>query len=329
MKIAIINSSSFGQNFPEHIEQLEQYGTVERFNVPTHLPAKELAEVLADHEIIISSVTPFFTREFFELKQNTKLISRHGIGYNNIDMEAATEYGVPVTIVSPEVENDAVAENAVAILLANMRKVLPAEQATKSSNWALRNTFLGRQVREKTVGIIGFGNIGSRVGEIMYGGFKVRLLIYDPYVTPERLALPGVEQVELDYLLANSDVISLNAKITHETKYMISDREFDLMKDGVYIVNTARGELFDEDALIRALDSGKLAGVSMDVVENEPIDGTHRLLTYENVIITPHTSAYTSECLYEMGNKCVSDVIHLLSKKPLKVQVNPEVKVAY
>lgn len=325
MKIAIINSSSFGKNFPEHISQLEKFGTIERFDVPTRIPATELAELLAEHAIIISSVTPFFTREFFELKKNLKLISRHGIGYNNIDMAAATEHGVPVTIVHPEVENDAVAENAVAILMAQVRQVIPAEAATKSSNWAKRNTFLGIQLRDKTAGVIGFGNIGSRVGEILKGGFNVRLLVFDPYVSDEHLASFGAERVELDELLETSDVISLNAKVTPESKYMISDREFALMKDGVYITNTARGELFDEDALVRALDSGKLAGVSMDVVENEPIDGTHRLLKYDNVLITPHTSAYTQECLYGMGDKVVSDVVKLLNNEIPDVLVNPEV----
>jgi len=325
MKIAILNSSSFGKNFPEHIQQLEEWGEVERFDVPTNIPAQELAELVAEHEIIISSVTPFFTREFFELKNNLKLISRHGIGYNNVDIAAATEHGVAVTIVNPEIENDAVAENAVAILMAELRKVIPAERATKTSNWSKRNTFLGMQLREKTVGVIGFGNIGSRVGEILKGGFKVRLLVFDPYAKEERLLNAGAEQVELDYLLEHSDVISLNAKVTPESKYMISDREFDLMKDGVYITNTARGELFDEDALCRALDSGKLAGLSMDVVENEPIDSSHRLLQYDNVLITPHISAYTKECLYGMGDKVVSDVVNILTGKVPDVLVNPEV----
>jgi len=325
MKIAIINSSSFGKNFPEHIEQLEQFGAIERFDVPTRMPATELAELLADHEIIISSVTPFFTREFFELKKNLRLISRHGIGYNNIDIKAATEHGVAVTIVNPEIENDAVAENAIAILMSQVRQVIPAEAATKTSNWAKRNKFLGIQLREKTAGVIGFGNIGSRVGEILKGGFNVRLLVFDPYVSDEYLASFGAERAELDDLLAQSDVISLNAKVTAESKYMISDREFGLMKDGVYIVNTARGELFDEDALVRALETDKLAGVAMDVVENEPIDGNHRLLKYDNVLITPHTSAYTQECLYGMGDKVVSDVVKIMNNEVPDVLVNPEV----
>jgi len=325
MKIAIINSSSFGKNFPEHIKQLEQYGVVERFDVPTRIQAKELATLLADHEIIISSVTPFFNREFFEQKQNLKLISRHGIGYNNIDIEAATEHGVAVSIVNPEIENDAVAENAIAILLTQVRKVIPAERATKTGNWAKRNTFLGSQLRDKTVGVIGFGNIGSRVGEILKGGFNVRLLVFDPNKDESYVSSFGGELVSLDYLLKSADIISLNAKVTSDSKYMISEREFNLMKDGVYIVNTARGELFDEDALVCALESDKLAGVSMDVVENEPIDDSHRLLKYDNVLITPHTSAYTKECLYAMGDKVVSDVVKIMNNDVPDIMVNPEV----
>lgn len=324
MKIAIINSSSFGKNFPVHLEQLKEWGEIECFDVDTHISAPELAELLKEHEIIISSVTPFFPREFFELKKNLKLISRHGIGYNNIDVKAATEHKVAVTIVNPEVENDAVAENAVAILMSEIRKVIPAEQATKTGNWAKRNQFLGIQLRGKTVGVIGFGNIGSRVGEILKGGFAVRLLAYDPNVSAEAMAVLGAEKVELDELLQSADIISLNASVNNISKHMISDREFGLMKNGVYIVNTARGELFDEDALCRALDAKKLAGVAMDVVENEPIDETHRLLKYENVLITPHTSAYTKECLFEMGNKVVSDVANVLTGKKPSNLVNPE-----
>lgn len=325
VKIAIVNSSSFGKNFPEHQERLLAYGDVDYFTVPIQISAKELAELLKGYEIVISSVTPFFKREFFELHDDLKLISRHGIGYNNIDIEAATDHGVAVTIVPALVERVAVAENAVAILLSAVRQVVPAAMKVKESKWSSRAKFQGIELTGKTIGVIGFGNIGSRVGEILKNGFDMHLLAYDPYITKEQFERSGAKSVDLETLLKESDFISLNAMVTDESRYMISYHEFSLMKEGVYIVNTARGELFDEDALMQALESNKLGAVAMDVVEGEPIDGNHRLLSYDNVLITPHTSAYTKQCLQEMGDNVVSDVENILNNRTPKELINPEV----
>ena len=307
-KIAIINSSSFGRRFPDQMERLEKIGEIERFTFAIDTPGKELAEKLQGFDILISSVTPFFTREFFDHKDETILISRHGIGYNNVDIEAATEKGTVVTIVAPLVERDAVAENAVAGLMAVTRQTLPAAKAAKEGRWADRAQFVGNQMTGKTVGVIGFGNIGSRVGEILKHGFNTRLLAYDPNRSKEELESYGAESVSLDELLQQSDMISLNAFIDQSSYHMISDREFGLMKKGVYITNAARGELMDQDAVLRALDNGIIAGYAADVIEGEPVDENHPYFKYDNVLVTPHTSAYTIECLRGMGEKVVSDV---------------------
>ncbi|WP_394237748.1 D-isomer specific 2-hydroxyacid dehydrogenase family protein [Niallia oryzisoli] len=323
-KIAIVNSSSFGRRFPDQMERLEKIGEIERFTFAIDTPGKELAEKLMGYDIIISSVTPFFTREFFDHKDKTILISRHGIGYNNIDMEAATEKGTVVTIVSALVERDAVAENAVANLMAVVRQTIPAYKAAKEGRWADRAQFIGHQLTGKTVGVIGLGNIGSRVGEILKYGFNARLLAYDPHQSKEELEKRGAEAVTLDELLKESDFISLNAFIDPESFHMISDREFGLMKKGVYITNAARGELMDQDAILRALDNGIIAGLAVDVVEGEPIDETHPFFKYDNVIVTPHTSAYTFECLRGMGEKVVSDVEKMVNNEQPENVVNAE-----
>ena len=307
-RIAIINSSSFGRRFPDQMERLEAIGEVQRFTFPIDTSGKELAETLRGFDILISSVTPFFTREFFENKDETILISRHGIGYNNIDIDAATEKGTVVTIVAPEVERDAVAENAIAGLMAVMRSTIPAAQAAKEGRWSDRAQFVGNQLSGKTVGVIGFGNIGSRVGEILKHGFNARLLAYDPNISKEELETKGAESVSLDELLQQADVISLNALINESSYHILSEREFGLVKKGVYITNAARGELMDQEAVLRALGNGTIAGLAADVIEGEPIDENHPFFQYENVIVTPHTSAYTFECLRGMGEKVVSDV---------------------
>ncbi|MCS7202772.1 MAG: D-isomer specific 2-hydroxyacid dehydrogenase family protein [Dictyoglomus sp.] len=325
IKIAIVNSSSFGKYFPEHIERLKKLGEVERFEFPEDINGKTLAEKLMGFSIIIASVKPYYNKEFFDYKDKTLLITRHGIGYDNIDIKSATEKGVIVTKVSGEIEREAVAETAIALLMSVIRKIREASLKVKEGKWKERAKFIGWEIKGKTVGVIGFGNIGSRVGEILKKGFDAKILVYDPYLSEEEIAKRGGEKVSLEELLKNSDIISLNCSLTSENYHMLSFKEFSLMKDGVFIVNTARGELIDEKALISALELGKVGGVGVDVVEGEPIDENHPLLKFENVVITPHISAYTYEALKAMGDKVVSDVERVLRGEIPEEVINKEV----
>jgi phosphoglycerate dehydrogenase-like enzyme len=325
VNIAIVNSSSFGRIFPEHIQRLEALGKVERFEVPKDMGGKELADKLKDYPIIIASVTAQYNREFFENMDEVRLITRHGIGFNNIDVNAATEKGTIVTKVQALVEREAVAENAVALLMDVMRKVRPASRAAKEGKWNERAKFIGHEIKDKVAGVIGLGNIGSRVGEILKNGFNARLIAYDPILSAKEIRNRGAEPVSLEELLKTADIISLNAFVDKESYHLLSEKQFSFMKKGVYIVNAARGELMDEKALLKALDDGTIGGVGLDVVEGEPIDENHPLLKYENVIITPHTSAYTYECLKGMGDKVVDDVEKVVRGEKPEGVVNTEV----
>ncbi|HHV74920.1 MAG TPA: hydroxyacid dehydrogenase [Thermoanaerobacterium sp.] len=314
VKIAIVNSSSFGRNFPEHLEKLKKFGEVDRFQFPYDMHGKELAEKLMGYSIIVASVKPYYDKEFFEHKDETLLITRHGIGYDNIDIKSAQEKGTYVTKVDGYVEREAVAESAVTLLLDVVRKVRGASLKVKDGKWSERASFMGAELRDKVIGIIGIGNIGSRVCEILRYGFNAKVIAYDPYVPSGLIRERGAEPVEtLEELLKAADMISLNASLNKGNYHMLSFKQFSMMKDGVYIVDTARGELIDNEALMKALDDGKVAGVGLDVVENEPIDENHPLLKYENVVITPHISAYTRECLKGMGDKVVSDIEKVLN----------------
>lgn len=319
--IAIVNSSSFARRFPSQLKRLEAIGRVERVNVSSTMHGNELAEALRDYNIIISSVTPFFDAEFFEHKKDVLIISRHGIGYNNIDIPAAKAAGTHVTIVSPLVERDAVAENAVANLLAVMRQVVPSSKAAKDDRWRDRAQFVGNNITGKTVGVIGCGNIGSRVAEILKYGFSTRVLVCDPAVDPTWVKQHHMEVCELSTLIENADVISLNAALNDTSYHILSDEQFHHMKKGVYITNTARGDLLDEEAVCKALDEGIIAGLAVDVMHEEPADNTHPYFAYDNVMVTPHTSAYTFECLKGMGEKCVSDVEHAIKGEALSCLV--------
>lgn len=306
-KIAIVNSSSFGKVFTDHLARLESIGQVDRFTIDSEVGGKELAETLHGYNIIVASVTPFFTKEFFAHKDELKLITRHGIGYNNIDVEAATEHGTIISIVPPLIERDAVAENNITNLLALMRKTIGANQSVLDDKWENRNHFVGNGLSGKTVGVIGVGNIGSRVVEILNYGFRCTVLGYDPYISRHEIEKYGAKSVSLEELLKNSEVICLGASLNKDNYHMISTEQLNLMKDNVYISNTARGALIDEAAMVEALKAGKLGGLATDVLEVEPGRSNHPYLQFDNVIMTPHTAAYTMECLEGMGETCVTD----------------------
>lgn len=325
MRIAIVNSSSFGRLFPEHLERLAALGEVRRFDFPANVGGEELAHALAGFPILIVSVTPRFGPDFFAHKDETWLIARHGIGIDNVHLPSATARGVLVTRVPGPAERDAVAEATVALMLALARHIPQAASAVREGRWRERAAFVGWELRGRTVGLIGFGNIGSRVGEILARGFGARVLAFDPYVSTESVRAAGAEPADLDTLLRESDVISLHAALTEENYCILSHDAFARMKPGVLLVNTARGELIDETALMVALESGRVAGAALDVVEGEPIGPDHPLLRFPNVLVVPHIAAYTRETLRRMGEKMVADVERVLRGEVPDEVVNPEV----
>lgn len=314
-KIAIVNSSSFGKIFPDQISRLEKLGEVKRFEVPGNIEGKELAEILHGYDMIIASVTPTFGKEFFKYKDKTILISRHGIGYDTIDVIAAKENDTIVSIVPALVERNAVAELNVTNLLNIMRKVNQSYQAVLSDKWENRSQFVGNGLTNKRVGVLGIGNTGSKIVEMLRYGFQCEVLGYDPNKSKMELEQFGARKVNLDELLEQSEVICLAACLNEDNMHMISTKEFMKMRDNVYISNAARGALIDESAMVSALESGKVAGFATDVLEEEPGRANHPYLQFDNVLMTSHIAAYTKECLEDMGNKCVNDCMDVAAGK--------------
>ncbi|GAA2910887.1 D-isomer specific 2-hydroxyacid dehydrogenase family protein [Enterococcus pseudoavium] len=325
-RIAIVNSSSFGKIFKDQMEQLEKIGEVASFTVDGEIGGKELAELLTGYNIIIASVTPFFTQEFFDHKDELILITRHGIGYNNIDIEAARKHDTLVTIIPALVERDAVAENNITNLLALLRKTVEADLSVRNDKWEDRANFVGRALFNKTVGVIGVGNTGSCVVEILRNGFRCNVLAYDPYKSALHIESYGAKKVDFTQLLQESDIICLCASLNNDNHHMISTAEIAQMKDNVYLSNSARGALLDEEAIVTALATGKIAGLATDVLEEEPGRKDHPYLAFTNVVMTPHTSAYTMECLQEMGAKCLRDVEDVVAGKLPERAVQAESK---
>ena len=307
-RIAIVNSSSFGQHFPEHIERLEKIGPVEGVRVAGDCHGKELAEALEGYNIVIASVTPFFDREFFDNKRDLLLLSRHGIGYNNVDVDAAAACGTLVTTVSPRVERDAVAEGVVATLMDCMRRVSDSHVAANEGRWAERASFLGNGLSGKTLGIIGCGNIGSRVVEILKRGFDMCVLACDPKRFDHWADVLGVEYTDLDTVVSNCDVLTLNADLNPTSYHILGEEQLAKMKKSVYVVDNARADLIDQQAMLKALDDGTVAGLAIDVMHDEPPKPDDPYFNHPKVLVTTHISAYTQECLVEMGEKCVGDV---------------------
>ena len=248
-----------------------------------------------------------------------RIIAKHGVGVDNIDIAAATERGIVVTT-APSANDQAVADLAMALLLALLRRIPEASASVKAGRW---ERFLGAGLAGKTMGILGLGRIGQNVAR-RAAGFGVALIGADP-VWPEEAAREiGIRRMDIRDLLAESDIITLHAPLTSETEGLIGEREIALMKPGVWIVNTSRGKVVNEKAMYEALVSGKVAGYATDVFETEPPAGSP-LLSLPNVIGTPHMGTHTRESIRCMGDRVVDAVLGVLRGERPEHVVNPEV----
>lgn len=324
--ISIVNSSTFGKHFKEHISAIEQFADIRHITVPSDIDAETLAEKIKTSNGIIASVTPKFPRKVLEQCKELVILSRHGIGCDNVDLHAATELGIMVSRVKGLVEREAVAEYAVALLMAAARLVPHGSHAVKNSQWSERFRMIGMELKGKTIGIIGLGNIGSRTAEILSKGFNATVIATDPYIDKAKFNQFCAIEVSLKELVSSSHAILFHCPLTSETKRMLGKEQFAAMQKNCILVNTCRGELLDEEALYVALSSGLIGAYATDVVEGEPIDGNHRLAKLDNVIITPHLGGYSWESLRGMGQTCVDDIISVFQKGEMAGELaNPEV----
>lgn len=260
-------------------------------DVRTGLSEPELAAALKDCDGLVVRSATKVTKAALKNADVLKVIGRAGVGIDNIDLEAATSAGV-VVMNAPSGNATATAEHALALMFALARQIPEANSSTQSGKWE-KSKFMGVELSGKTLGIIGCGNIGAIVAERAVG-LKMRVIVYDPYLSAERAADLGVEMVDLTALLARSDFITLHTPLTDNTRNMIDAKALSKAKKGLRLINCARAELVDEQALADALDSGQVAGVAVDVFSIEPaIENV--LFGRSNVVATPHLGAATSE----------------------------------
>ena len=291
-------------------------------NVPTDikrgLTPDELVDIIGDYDALVVRSETKVTSPVIEAGRNLKVVARAGIGVDNIDLDAATRAGIAV-VNAPIGNTVAAAEHTLALMLALARNVPQAYASMKEGQWQ-RSAFMGIEVRNKTLGIIGLGRVGSEVAR-RAGSFGMRLIAFDPFVAPDFAARLGVTTMTLDELLPQADFITLHTPLTPGTTKMINQEQLAKMKPGARLINVARGELVDEDALLQALENEQLAGVALDVFTNEP-PGDLPLLRHPRLMATPHLGASTQEAQREVAIEAAEQVIAVLNGQPARNTVN-------
>ena len=251
------------------------------------------------------------TRELLMQLSKCKAIGRFGLGVDNIDLVAAGEKGIQVNYV-PDYCIHEVSDHALALLLALARKVPQSNKLVQSGRWEVPPLTPMHRLSGRVLGLVGFGNI-PRMLAPKAKALGLKVVAYDPFAKAELFKEAGVESVSFDELLAMSDFVSVHAPLMPETRGLMNAAAFAKMKKGAMIINTARGPLIDEGALLAALDSGQLGGAALDVITTEPMPKDSPLLGRDNLILTPHTAFYSVEALNELQTKCASDVARVLS----------------
>ncbi len=279
-----------------------------KYDIKSGLPPEELKKIITEYDGIIIRSETKLKAEIIEAGDRLKVIGRAGIGLDNVDLSAATKKGI-VVMNTPQENAIAAAEHTIAMMLSISRKIPQATSSMKAGKWE-KKKFMGVELYNKTFGIIGIGVIGTIVAD-RARALKMRVIAYDPYISKEVAEKKGVDLVSLDELLSRSDFISVHSPLTEETRNLIDKNAFSKMKDGVILINCARGGIVNEKDLYDAIKEGKVAGAALDVFEKEPAIG-NPLLELEEVISTPHLGASTAEAQENVAIAIAQQVVDYL-----------------
>ena len=300
----------------EALEMLRREADVD---IKVGIGQEELENVIENYDALIVRSVPLVTEEVLSRGKRLKVVGRAGNGVDNIDVDAATRHGV-VVVNTPDSNSISACEQTIALMLAASRNLPLANATLKDGGWG-RNRFMGNELFGKTVGIIGLGRIGALLATRLKA-FGMRVIAYDPYIAPDRFKRFGAERMEnLDDLVRQADFITVHTPKTEETIGMIGERQFQIAKKGVRVVNCARGGIIDEQALAEALRQGIVASASLDVFSEEPCTG-NPLLEFDNVVVTPHIGATTHEAQHRVGTDVASFVLTILRGEIVPNTVN-------
>lgn len=299
----------------EGVDILRAFGHVD---IKTGLKPAELIGIIGDYEALVVRSQTQVTAEVIRAGKKLQVIGRAGVGVDNINVEEATKQGI-VVVNAPTGNTISAAEHSIALMLALARHIPQANASLKSGQWR-RNDFIGTEVRGKTLGVVGLGNVGSEVAR-RARGMEMRVIGYDPYISPDLARNMQVEPVTLEHLVREADFITLHVPLTDSTRGLIGAEELAVVKPNVRIINTARGGLIDEEALVKAVKEKRVAGAAIDVFVTEPI--TQSILFGENnIIVTPHLGASTTEAQTIVARDVAEQIISILKGEPARYAVN-------
>jgi D-3-phosphoglycerate dehydrogenase len=308
---------------PEGITLLQEHATVD---VKTGLSEPELVDIIGNYDaVIVRSGTRISARVIDAAGKKLQVIGRAGVGTDNIDVDAATRHGIIVVNV-PTANTIAAAEQTIALMMALARQVPQARDSLQQGRWE-RKKFVGVEVRNKVLGIIGLGRIGSEVAKRAQG-LEMKIIAYDPYVSADHAARYDVQFMELSDLLQQADFITLHIPLTAGTQNLINDETLAMMKPTARLINCARGGLIDEEALLKALDEGRIAGAALDVLSEEPPRPDHPLLKHPKVIVTPHLGGSTEEAQAGVARDIAAQIVDVLEGRLPQHAVNAPIMPA-
>lgn len=283
------------------------------------LSEDELIGVIGEYDALLVRSQTKVTPRIMQAAKKLKVIGRAGVGVDNIDLDAATKSGI-IVINAPDGNTITTCEHAFAMMMALARHIPQAYVKTIQGTWD-RKSFVGVELRNKTLGVLGMGRIGSEVAK-RAKAFGMEIIGFDPFMTEERAEKIGVKLGTVDEIIRQADFLTVHTPLTAETKHMIARPQFEVMKKGMRIVNCARGGIIDELALVEAIDEGIVAGAAFDVFEAEPPQADHPFLTHPKIIVTPHLGASTIEAQENVAIDVSEQVLHILREEPFKNAVN-------
>jgi D-3-phosphoglycerate dehydrogenase len=311
-------------NKPIHRVALDRLGEDVEVLTPFTAPREALLDLLPSaHGLILCAGLRMGPAEM-DLAGNLEIIARHGVGVDNVDIEAADERGLPVTY-TPDGPTESTAEHAFMLMLAAARRVTQLHDAVRAGNFAVRDRVRGQEMAGKALGVIGFGRIGKRMAEMCRDALHMPIYVYDPYLGPEETDRWGATRVaDLVEMARAVDVLSIHTPLTDTTKHLVGEEVIRVLRPGSILVNTARGAVVDEAALIAALQDGHLAAAGLDVFDPQPPTDENPLFAMEQVVLTPHVGSATEEGRQRMGLIAVEDTLRALrGERPLNL-VNPQ-----
>ncbi len=285
----------------------------------------QIARFAGDANVIVTQVAPV-DRALIEQASDLQLIAPARGGPVSVNVKAATSAGIPV-LFAPGTNARAVAEYTLGLILAECKGIARAHCEMKAGRWTpaiYHYAHSARELHRQTIGLVGFGHIGRLLAPLLHA-FEMRVLVYDPYVSAQECAALGVTQTELTELLGESDIVSLHARVTPETRGIIGVEQIAAMKPGAYLINTARGPLVDYDALYDALAGGHLAGAALDCFAVEPPPADSPLLQLDNVTLSPHVGGASRETARRKAESVILDIANYYAGRPLQHCANPEV----